>query len=216
MSMFTICSAYISQGKLDETLEQIRDQEKLFTAEIGVLFRRFFQCVAQPHVIWTITEWQTEKHHNDAAQSLMKTRRDDRIASISFGPDPYFEIFCKEDEELSIGQFLDNLGFIVIAHGLVTTKAAESFRLLRKNRVAELADKLDWLRVYHNTHNSDEFTTFMGFTDEAAFQQVRMVGDLCLEEYVFTGLEKPFDMSCLAAYNQFICTPLLLEAKQSD
>jgi hypothetical protein len=96
MSMFSICTALVTDGKLDTTIEEMREAEKKFTPEIGVLFRRFFQCIAQPHVIWAITEWTSEKHHNGAAQSLMKHRRDDRIASILFGPEPYFEIFCIE------------------------------------------------------------------------------------------------------------------------
>ena len=97
--MFSICTAYIEDGKLKETLKQFSESEKKFTKEIGVRFRKFFQCLIQPHIIWSITEWDSEKSHHDAAQSIMQTRRDDRFVSIGFGPEPYFEIFCGEDEK---------------------------------------------------------------------------------------------------------------------
>jgi hypothetical protein len=208
MSTFTICTAFVSGGKLDETISGIASSEKNFTREIGVLFRRFFQCVTQPHIIWSITEWESEKHHNDAAQSLMKKRRDDRIASIQFGPDPYFEIFCNEENGLKIGEFSDNISFIIIAHGLMNTKAKERFLNLRKERTAAIAQKLRWLRTYHNIYAPQEFVAFLGFTNEKFFNRIRHVGDFLLEEYLFTGLRNPMGMSYLASYNQFICTPL--------
>jgi len=208
--MFTICTAFVAEGKLDETLTGLASSEKGFTREIGVLFRRFFQCTTQPHVIWANTEWESEKHHNDAAQSLMKKRRDDRFASIPFGPDPYFEIFCNEEKGLRVGEFSDDLGFMIVAHGLIGAKARESFLKLRKERTAELAEKLCWLSTYHNIYAPDEFVAFLGFVDEESFNQVRRVGDFLLEEYLFTGLRHPMGMSYLAGYNQFICTPLSL------
>ncbi len=210
MSMFTICTAFMAEGRLDETLVELGSSEKNFTPEIGVLFRRFFQCTTQPHIIWSITEWESERHHNDAAQSFMKSRRDDRFASILFGPDPYFEIFCNEEKELRVGEFSDNLSFIIVAHGLISTKARESFLKLRKERTAEMAEKLSWLSTYHNLYNPDEFAALLGFVDEESFSRVRRVGDLLLEEYLFTGLRSPVGMSYLAGYNQFICTPLSL------
>lgn len=210
MSMFTICTAFVSEGRLDETLAELASSEKNFTREIGVLFRRFFQCTTQPHIIWAITEWESEKDHNDAAQSLMKERRDDRFASILFGPDPYFEIFCHEEKELRIGEFSDNLSLIIVAHGLINTKAKGSFLRLRKERTAEMAEKLSWLGTYHNIYNPDEVVAFLGFADEQSFNRVRRVGDFLLEEYLFTGLRNPMGMSYLASYNQFICTPLSL------
>ncbi len=210
MSMFSICTASVTEGKLDETLQQMALSEKEFTVEAGVLFRRFFQCTVQPHIIWAITEWKSEKHHNDAAQSLMKKRRDDRSASILFGPEPYFEIFCNEEEELGVGEFSDRLNLIVVAHGLVSNKVKDKFQKLRKERFAEVAKKLSLLRVYHNTYNPEEFVAFLGFVDEESFNRVRNVGGFLLEEYLFTGLRQHFGMSYLANYNQFICTPLAL------
>ncbi|MFQ5835532.1 MAG: hypothetical protein ACE5HR_06390, partial [bacterium] len=155
-----------------------------------------------------------EKHHNDAAQSLMKERRDDRFASILFGPDPYFEIFCNEEKELRVGEFSDNLSFIIVAHGLINTKAKGSFLKLREERTAEMAEKLCWLSTYHNIYAPDELVAFLGFVDEESFNRVRRVGDFLLEEYLFTGLRNPTGMSYLASYNQFICTPLLLTGSQ--
>ncbi len=208
MSMFTICTAYVAEGKLDETLMEFASLEKKFTREVGALSRNFYQCVTQPHIIWANTEWESEKRHNDAVQSLMKKRRDDRFASILFGPDPYFEIFCDEDKELSIGAFSDNLNFIIVAHGLISARARESFLKLRKERIAEQEDRLSWLSIYHNTYAPDEFVAFLGFDDEESFEKGRQVGDFLLEEYLFTGLRNPRGMSYIAGYNQFICTPL--------
>jgi hypothetical protein len=210
MTVFSICTTFVTEGKLEETIASMSASEETFTAGIGVLFRRFFQCVAQPHIIWTLTEWKSEKHHNDAAQSIMKTRRDDRIASIRFGPEPYFEIFCNEEGGLGVGQYSDRLGFIVVAHGIVSAKAAEPFLKLRNERIAEMAERLDWLRIYPNRYNAAEFVALLGFVDEEAFNAARNVGDLLLEEYLFTGLRKPLGMSYLAGYNQFFCTPLSL------
>ncbi len=208
MSMFTICTAFVAKGKLDETLAGIASSEKKFTHEIGVLFRRFFQCETQPHIIWSITQWKSEKHHNDAAQSLMKKRRDDRIASIEFGPDPYFEIFCNEEENLKVGEFSDDLSFIIIAHGIINTKTKGKFLKLQKKRISAIKGKLRWLRIYRNIYNTDEFVAVLGFVDEKSFSRVRRVTDFLLEEYLFTGLRNPMGMSYLASYNQFVCTPL--------
>jgi hypothetical protein len=138
----------------------------------------------------------------------MKKRRDDRIASIQFGPDPYFEIFCNEEKGLGAGEFSDDLSFIIVAHGLINTKIKESFLKLRKERTAVMAKKLGWLRTYCNIYIPNEFVAFLGFVDEESFNRIHVVGDFLLEEYLFTGLRNPIGMSYLASYNQFICTPL--------
>ena len=210
MSMFSICTAFVTEYKLEETLAAMAAAEEKFSPEIGVLFRRFFQCTVQAHIIWAITEWESEKHHNDAAQSLMQTRRDDRIASISFGPEPYYEIFCNEETGLRVGRFSDRLGFVVVGHGLINARARAKYRELRRERIAELGHRLDWLSVYHNRYQPDEFVACLGFASQEAFEGVRGVGDFLLEEYLLTGLRKPFGMSYLAGYNQFLCTPLSL------
>jgi len=210
MSMFSICTAFVAEGKLEETLAGLSKQEKVFTSEIGVVWRRFFQCELQPHVIWAITEWETEKHHNDAAQSLMKTRRDDRIAAILFGPDPYFEIFCKENKELSVGEFSDDLNFVIVGRGLINPKSRDKLQELWKVRTAEQTERLSWQRLYYNSHNHDDFVVMLGYSDKEAFEKVNQVGEFRLEEYLYTGLSEPFEMSCLAGYNQFVCRPLSL------
>lgn len=210
MSIFTICTAFAPEGKLEETLEGLSSSEKIFTPEIGVLSRNFFQCSIQPSIIWAVTEWESEKHHNDAAQSLMKTRRDDRFASIQFGPEPYFEIFCNEDTNLKAGEFSTELDFIIVAHGLINAKSRETFLKLRKQRTEKIEKKLNWLRTFHNIYAPNEFVTFLGFNDEDSFNRVRQVGDILLEEYLFTGLRRALGMSLIASYNQFICKPLAI------
>jgi hypothetical protein len=187
--------------------------EKAFTREIGVLFRKFFQCTVQPHIIWAITEWMSERYHNDAAQSLMTKRRDDRIASIPFGPEPYLEIFSSEKSELNVGEFSNELSFIAVAHGLIDDKSADRFLRLRKERLDEVAEKLPWLRIYHNNYNRAEFVALIGFEDEESFNRVQNVGDFLLEEYLLTGLRQPFGMSYLAGYHQFTCDQLSLTKK---
>ncbi len=211
MSMFTICTEIVAEGALDNYLVDAAAAEKKFNSGIGVLFRKFFQCRIQPHIIWAITEWESEKHHNDAAQSIMKIRRDDRFASIPFGPNPYFEIFCNESRELSIGRFNDSLGFIIVAHGLINSAARDTYLKLRNDRVKDMSGKISWLGIYHNIYNHDEFVAFLGFNDEESFVKVRQVGELLLEEYLFTGLKNPMGMSHIAGYNQFVCRSLALK-----
>jgi hypothetical protein len=208
--MFSICTAYIEDGKLEETLNQFSDSEKKFTKEIGVLFRKFFQCQIQPHIIWSITEWDSEKAHHDAAQSIMQTRRDDRFASIAFGPEPYFEIFCDEDEMLKIGSFSENYEFIVVIRCLISEKAKDAYYKIRKKRVEEYKEQIQWLSVYHNTYNMNEFVAFMGFLNDDIYNQVKRTNELFLEEYLFTGLRNPLGMSYIANYNQFICKSIRL------
>ncbi|MFC2105447.1 hypothetical protein ACFLS5_01750 [Candidatus Bipolaricaulota bacterium] len=210
MSIFSICTAFAAEGHLEEEIVGIATAEAKFTREIGVLDRRFFQCTTQPHIIWANTEWVSEKHHNDAAQSLMKQRRDDRFASVPFGPDPYFEIFCRESQELRAGDYSDNLGFVIVAHGLIAAKSRDAFLKLREERTEEWRDKLPLLRTFHNTYAPDEFVAFVGFPSEEARSEIRQVGDLLLEEYLFTGLRNPMGMSYLASYNQFVCKPLII------
>ncbi|MHA2280513.1 MAG: hypothetical protein ACXAC5_06655 [Promethearchaeota archaeon] len=203
--MFSICTAYIEDGKLDETLKQYSESEKKFTKEIGVLFRKFFQCQIQPHIIWSITEWESEKAHHDAAQSIMEIRRDDRFASIAFGPEPYFEIFCKEDDLLKIGRFSEDNEYIVVIRCLISEKAKDKYFEIRNKRIEELREQIQWLSVYHNTYNTNEFVAFMGFLNGEVYNKIKRLNDLFLEEYLFTGLRNPHGMSYIANYNQFIC-----------
>ena len=208
--MFSICTAYIENGKLKETLKGFKESEKKFTKEIGVLFRKFFQCKIQPHIIWTITEWENEKAHHDAAQSIMETRRDDRFASIGFGPEPYFEIFCNEDEIFKIGNYSEEYKFIIVIHGLIGEKVYDKFLEISKKRLEEVKEKLQWVRVFRNTYNKDEFMAYIGFADESYYNKIRKINDIYLEEYLFTGLRNPLGMSYIASYNQFLCNPIYL------
>lgn len=203
--MFSICTAYIEDGKLKETLKQFSESEKKFTKEIGVRFRKFFQCLIQPHIIWSITEWDSEKSHHDAAQSIMQTRRDDRFASIGFGPEPYFEIFCGEDEKLKIGGFSEDFEYIIVIRCLISEKAKDKYFEIRNKRIDEFKEQIQWLSVYHNTYNMNEFVAFMGFLNKDDYSNIKRPNDLFLEEYLFTGLRNPLGMSYIANYNQFIC-----------
>lgn len=207
--MFSICTAYIENGKLEETIKAYSESEEKFTRDIGVLFRKFFQCKIQPHIIWSITEWKSEKAHNDAAQSIMEIRRDDRFASIGFGPEPYFEIFCYEDYNLKVGNFLTSYEYIIVIRGLISDKVKDKYVKLRNERIEEYKEKIQWLSVFHNTYNSYEFIAFLGFINEDYFDEIRKINDLYLEEYLFTGLRNPLGMSYLANYNQFICKPII-------
>ena len=206
--MFSICTAYIENGKLEETLKGFKESEKKFTKDIGVLFRKFFQCKIQPHIIWTITEWENEKAHHDAAQSLMETRRDDRFASVGFGPEPYFEIFCGEDEIFKIGKYSEEYKFIIVIHGLIGEKVYDTFLEISKKRLEEVKEKLQWVSVFRNTCHSGEFVAYLGFTDEKYYNKIRKINDIYLEEYLFTGLRKPLGMSYIASYNQFLCNSI--------
>ncbi|MEE8353456.1 MAG: hypothetical protein V3S10_03285 [Dehalococcoidales bacterium] len=141
MSMFSICMAFVVEGTLAENIAGLKEAESKFSAKAGVRFRRFFQCRVQLHAIWALTEWTAEKNHNDAAQSLMGLRRDDRIAACRLGPEPYFEIFCREDAALKVGEFSDSLGLVVVAHGLANERAGESLAKLREERFAEVGDR---------------------------------------------------------------------------
>ena len=80
---------------------------------------------------------------------------------------------------------------------------------VRSERTEEWKDRLPLLRTYHNTYAPDEFVAFLGFPNEESLTEIRQVGDLLLEEYLFTGLRDPMGMSYLAAFNQFVCTPLV-------
>ena len=203
--MFTICTDFVADGKLEEYLKSLPESEKKFTREIGVLFRKFFQCQIQPHIIWAITEWVSGEAHHDAAQSILKTRRDDRFASIGFGPEPYFEIFCKAEEEFSVGNFSDSYGIFIVVHGLINDKVQKKYLELRRERFEEVKKNLQWMRIFHNISNNSEFVAFLGFANEEQFNQSRQLGEFYLEEYLFTGIEEPLRMSYVANYNQFIC-----------
>jgi hypothetical protein len=205
--VFSVCTVFVEQGGLEVTLAGMREAETGFNREKGVLQRYFFQCETQPHIIWSLTEWTSEKHHNDAAQSIMKTRRDDRIASAAFGPDPYFEIFC-EAGPLSFGSPTADCRFFVVAHGTISEKMGDRYLEFRKKRVTSLGQRFPWFGLFPNTYNSSEFVAFLGFESREAWAAVRSVEDMTIEEYLLTGLRVPMGMSLLAGFNQFLCKRL--------
>ena len=103
---------------------------------------------------------------------------------------------------------LASYGYIILIHGLISDKVRDSYVKLRKERIEEYKEKLQWLSVFYNTYNSDEFIIILGFNNEDYFSKIRKINDLYLEEYLFTGLRNPLGMSFLANYNQFICRPI--------
>lgn len=203
--MFTICTDFVEEGKLEDYINNLTESEKKFNRDIGVLFRKFFQCQIQPHIIWAITQWTSAGAHHDAAQSILKIRRDDRFASINFGPTPYFEIFCINDENFSVGEFSDSYDIFIVIHALINDKVQKDYFRLRRKRFDEIKNRLQWMRVLYNISNTLDFVAFLGFKDVAQLNQSRQVGDYLLEEYLFTGLKEPLGMSYIANYNQFIC-----------
>jgi len=182
--------------------------EKKFTREIGVLEREFYQCIQQPHIIWANTKWTGEKAHNDAAESLMKVRRDDRIYA-AYKSFPYFEIFCKEIEETfyeasGIGSFEQ----VVVCHGLVNIKKLDQWNDKIRELVGDLPsiEGLSFSRTFYNYYNPTEFVGFMGWSNQHEYWENRMIDGLTIEEHFYTGLRT--GTSLLAAYNQFNCKPL--------
>ena len=212
MPMFTICTAIVPEGELEKQISGFRDAERRFTREIGVLERDFYQCIQQPHVIWSNTKWTGEKAHNDAAQSIMKVRRDDRIGAAYFQPGLYFEIFCKEIEEVSYKSPNEKPPqMVVICHGLVAIKKLDQWnkivRELFKN--SHSVGGLDFCRTFYNYYNPAEFVGFMGWNSQEDYQKHRMIDDLTIEEHCYTGLKSGSSM--LAGFNQFYCKPLKIK-----
>lgn len=70
---------------------------------VAAAARTFYQCVQQPHILWANTRWTSEGAHNRLAQTMMKVRKDDRVASAYFRPGLYYEIFAGEISEATIG-----------------------------------------------------------------------------------------------------------------
>jgi hypothetical protein len=211
LPMFTICTAIVTEGELEEQISSFRESEKKFTKEIGVLERDFYQCIQQPHIIWSNTRWTSEKAHNDAAHSIMKVRKDDRIASAYFQPGLYFEIFCKEINEVSYKACSEKLAeIVVVSHGLVAIKKLEQWSQITRDLFKDLhsVEGLVFCRTFHNYYNPTEFVGFMGWNSQENYQKHRMIDDLTIEEHFYTGLKK--GSSILAAYNQFYCKTLHL------
>ena len=212
MPMFTICTAIVPEGELEKQVSGFPEAEKRFTREIGVLERDFYQCIQQPHIIWSNTKWTGEKAHNDAAQSIMKVRRDDRIGAAYFQPGLYFEIFCREIDEVSYARPDGNLPeMVVISHGLVATKKLDQWNKMVRELLKDLhsVGELGFCRTFYNYYNPAEFVGFMGWKNQESYQKHRMIDDLTIEEHCYTGLKN--GSSLLAGFNQFYCRPLKIK-----
>lgn len=203
MSVFTIATKF---GDPQSFLRKITAAQ-IDPVEAGIMAQNFFYCPTQPNIFWAVTEWQTLKHHNVLAQALLKgQRKDDRLEAITCGPNPSFEIFCKAAEAFRTGELSTDMQYIIVAHGLISTQTRAKYLALRQERYTKIAPRLPYLRIYHNAFNADEFVAVLGFANKAEFEAARVVDELLLEEYLFTGLEQPMGMGLLANYNQFICT----------
>jgi hypothetical protein len=205
--MYSICIDFVQDGELEQYYRDLREIEKKFTQEIGVLEREFFQCIVQPHIIWAYTKWTEEKAHNDAFESMIKVRRDDRIYA-AYKSYPYFEIFCREMEG-AVYKASGNRPFelVVVCHGLVSIKKQEQWN--ENIRVGTLGlssiEGLSFSRTFYNYYNPTEFVGFMGWSNQRDYWEYRTIEDLTIEEHLYTGLKS--GKSFLAAYNQFRCKP---------
>lgn len=211
MPMFTICAATVPEGELGKQIDGFREAEKRFTLKIGVLEREFFQCIQQPHIIWSNTKWINEKAHNDAAHGIMKVRKDDRIGGAYFQPGLYFEIFCNEIDEICYKANTRMPELVVICHGLIAAKELDRWnRNIRDlSKDMQSINSLHFCRTFYNYYNSAEFIGFMGWSSQGMYQENRMIGELTIEEHLFTGLKSGSSM--LAGFNQFYCKPLNLK-----
>lgn len=205
--MFTICCNIISEGKLKEELKSLAQAEKKFNRGLGVLRRNFFQCIDQPHIIWTITEWVSEEAHNSAARSIMKVRDDDRVASAFFQPGLYMEFFCNELVEAAWTRDPQAVsGLVVIGHGIIASEKEGDWKKRIEGTSEVLSKKENLLRsrIFYDCYNHTHFWGLMEWNNRKGYDEDRMVAEMTVEEYIFVGGRH----SELAAYNQYYCVPL--------
>jgi hypothetical protein len=198
--MFTIYNGFFSLENLDESLRQVATPNPGFDRSAGVLCRKIYNVLGFPNLVWSVTEWTHEEAHNNGAQKILKTRRDDRFAAAGTGGSPYFEAFCEQCTESAIGSEEEALPFTILVHG-VWNKNADQNALTA--RVQALKSNIPWFRYYWNTSNPDEFFALLSFHSEEEYASLRMCGEFTLEERIFANCESPFAMGEMASYNQF-------------
>ncbi|MCC6554487.1 MAG: hypothetical protein IT372_16025 [Polyangiaceae bacterium] len=209
--IFTICTEFIQQGSHDAEIEALRKAEQHFTREAGVLERTFYQCVQQPHILWANTRWTSEGAHNRLAQTMMKVRKDDRVASAYFRPGLYYEIFAGEISEATIGAGASGApGYVIVAQGCVSDRDAATWRddLAARARALPPIPGLVRCRSFFNLYCTRELVAFLEWESEEAYLAGRRLGERTIEETLLIG-EKPYT---LAAYVQFECRVLHLTA----
>jgi heme-degrading monooxygenase HmoA len=207
MTMYSLCTQLVEQGKLEAALISFAEAERRFTRELGVLRRRFLQCVPQPHLIWAATEWTSERAHNAAAQSIMQVRADDRVASAFFRPGQYWEAFALPVP----GAQLDGEGpaeHVIVARMLVADRCAQGWEERVAARFGALARPAGLVRaqLWQNYACRREAVAFLEWRDEAAYAAGRLVGERTVEEELLVAAPR----SDLASYDQFECRPLSL------
>lgn len=99
---------------------------------------------------------------------------------------------------------------IVVSHGLVAARKLEKWNQNGRNLFKDLhfLEGLVFCRTFYNYYNPAEFVGLMGWNSHENYQKCRMIGDMTVEEHLYTGLRNGSSM--LAAYNQFQCKPLKL------
>jgi len=205
--VFTICCNIIPDGKLADELKGMAQAESKFNRDLGVLRRNFYQCIDQPHVIWAITEWTSEEAHNSAAHSIMKVRKDDRVASAYFQPRLYLEFFGEELLETACVRDPEMVpALVVIGHGIIVSEQFESWNRRIKTTREVLSSNTNLLRsrIFCDHYNPTHFWGLMEWVGREGYEKERMIGDITVEEFTFVGGLH----SELATYNQYYCAPL--------
>lgn len=206
MTMHSICREIVKEDALPETLAAYGEAESEFTTENGVLNRRFFQCVQQPHVIWACTEWTSRRAHDVAAQGLMQVREDDRVASAFFRPGLYFELFARPIHDASATWSDAPTAWVVVAEGLVAARHTAGWTDAVASRLDDWSPPAGLLRLttYGNIELPSHFVAIFEWASEEAFENTRVGDTRTVEEQLLVAAER----SDLAAYDQFECRPL--------
>lgn len=210
--MYSICNGFYDQDRMTETLDSLQQAQAGFGSQAGVVRRHLFRCRFPTNLLWSVTEWVHEEAHHDAAQRILKTRRDDRIASARPDGSPYFEIFCERVHDLCVGRFSSDLTHAVVVHGTLSLEDVGSSWHRMAERFSMVRNRLSWCEFFLNSRNSSEFVAFFGYADAASRHAQRLVGELTLEEFLVCGLQSAFSMAPIAGYNQFEAVPLCFGA----
>lgn len=200
--MYSICKQIIEKDALEKTLIEFAESERSFNKEIGVLDRKFYQCIQQPHLIWANTLWTSEGAHNKAAASIMKVRKDDRVAAAYFRPGLYFEIFANDVQSSNPRHDIVEENCVVVCHGIISDKFKSEVTKSRfQERISKLGDVPGLLscELYFNNYAAQEFVAFVNWTSHEIYLEQRVRNERTIEEILFVG-EKPYELSSYIQY----------------